>query len=197
MMTVELLGPLRVSVAGHPVELPAGRLRALLAVLAMSAGRAVPADRLATAVWGIDSRGELSANVRTNVRRLRRALGAAGGQLIAARPGGYLLAAEPDRVDALRFGRLLDEAAAAPDPAAERSMLAAALALWRGTPFDGIRSDWLDLSVAPALEERYLTALEWRGGPGVPRRAPPRPRRAPRAGGAGAGAPPAPGPPGV
>src|SRR5262245_9670963 len=162
MMTVELLGPLRVSVAGHPVELPAGRLRALLAVLAMSAGRAVPADRLATAVWGIDSRGDLSANVRTNVRRLRRALGAAGGQLIAARPGGYLLAAEPDRVDALRFGRLLDEAAAAPDPAAERSMLAAALALWRGTPFDGIRSDWLDLSVAPALEERYLTALEWR-----------------------------------
>jgi DNA-binding SARP family transcriptional activator len=65
-------------------------------------------------------------------------------------------------VDALRFGRLLDEAAAAPDPVVERSRLAAALALWRGTAFDGIRSDWLAQSVAPALQERYLTAVERR-----------------------------------
>ncbi|MFI7701891.1 BTAD domain-containing putative transcriptional regulator [Nonomuraea sp. NPDC049480] len=160
MLTVELLGPLRVSVAGRPVELPAGRLRALLAVLAMSAGRIVPTGRLASAVWGTDPRGDPRANVRTNVKRLRRALGAA--ELIAARPGGYLLAAEPDHVDALRFGRLLDEAAAAPDPAAERSRLAAALALWRGTPFEEIGSDWLEQSVAPALQERYLAALERR-----------------------------------
>jgi DNA-binding SARP family transcriptional activator/tetratricopeptide (TPR) repeat protein len=162
VLTVELLGPPRVSVAGRPVELPAGRLRALLAVLAMSAGGTVPTDRLATAVWGMDSRGDPRANVRTNVKRLRRVLGTAEGQLIVARPGGYLLAADPDHVDALRFGRLLDEAAAAPDPAAERSRLADALALWRGTPFDGIRSDWLERSVAPALQERYLTALERR-----------------------------------
>jgi DNA-binding SARP family transcriptional activator/tetratricopeptide (TPR) repeat protein len=163
VLTVELLGPLRVSVGGRPVELPAGRLRALLAVLAMSAGRTVPTDRLATAVWGTDSRGDARANVRTNVKRLRRALGTAAGQLIAARPGGYLLVVESDHVDALRFGRLLDEAAAAPDTGpARRSRLAAALVLWRGTPFDGIRSDWLAQSVAPALQERYLTALERR-----------------------------------
>jgi DNA-binding SARP family transcriptional activator/tetratricopeptide (TPR) repeat protein len=162
VLTVALLGPLRVSVAGRLVELPAGRLRAVLAVLAMSAGRTVPADRLATAVWGADAHGDARANVRTNVKRLRRALGTVEGQLIEARPGGYLLAVEPDHVDALRFGRLLDEAAAAQDPAAARSRLGAALALWRGTPFDGIRSDWLEQSVAPALQERYLTALERR-----------------------------------
>ncbi|XVQ06501.1 BTAD domain-containing putative transcriptional regulator [Spirillospora sp. CA-255316] len=162
MLTVELLGPLRVSVAGRAVELPGGRLRALLAVLAMSAGRTVPTDRLASAVWGTDTGGDPRANLRTNIKRLRRVLGTAEGQLIAARPGGYLLAAEPDQVDALRFGRLLDEAAAVSDPAGERSRLAGALALWRGTPFDGIRSDWLEQSVAPALQERYLTALERR-----------------------------------
>ncbi|GAA0542066.1 BTAD domain-containing putative transcriptional regulator [Actinomadura welshii] len=160
MLTVEVLGPLRVSVDGRPVELPAGRLRALLAVLAMSAGRTVPTDTLVTALWGTDARGDPRANVRTNVRRLRRALETAGTQPIAARPGGYLLAADPDRVDALRFGRLLDEAADAPDAAAERSRLSTALALWRGTPFAGVRSDWLERSAAPALEERYLTALE-------------------------------------
>jgi DNA-binding SARP family transcriptional activator/tetratricopeptide (TPR) repeat protein len=162
VLTVELLGPLRVSVAGRPVELPAGRLRALLAALAMSAGGTAATDRLAIAVWGIDARGDPRANVRTNVTRLRRALGTGAGQLIVGRAGGYLLMAEPDDVDALRFGRLLDEAAATPDPAAERSRLAAALALWRGTPFDGIHSDWLAQSVAPALHERYLTAVERR-----------------------------------
>ena len=160
LLTVELLGPLRVSVAGRPVELPAGRLRVLLAVLAMSAGRTVPTDRLATAVWGTDRGGDPRANVRTNVMRLRRALDVAEGQPIVARPGGYLLAVQPDQVDALRFGRLVDEAAAAGDRAAERSRLVAALALWRGTPFDGVRSDWLEQSVAPALQERYLTGVE-------------------------------------
>jgi DNA-binding SARP family transcriptional activator/Flp pilus assembly protein TadD len=159
VLTVDVLGPLRVSVAGRPVELPAGRLRALLAVLALSAGRTVATDRLSSAVWGADPRGDPRVNVRTNIKRLRRAL---GERLIAARPGGYLLAVDPDHVDALRFGRLLDEAAAAAEPATERSRLAAALSLWRGTPFDGIRSDWLEQSVTPALQERYLTAVERR-----------------------------------
>lgn len=162
MLTVELLGPLRVAVAGRPVELPAGRLRAVLAVLAMSAGRPVAAERLASAVWGADPGGDPRAVVRTNVMRLRRALGAPDGQLVAARAGGYLLAAGPDQVDALRFGRLLDGAAAAPDPEDERSLLAAALALWRGSPFDGIRSEWLEQVAAPALAQRYLAALERR-----------------------------------
>ncbi|MCO1658537.1 AfsR/SARP family transcriptional regulator [Pseudonocardia humida] len=164
MLTVELLGPLRVSVDGRPVELPRGRVRATLAVLAMSAGRAtVPADRLAAAVWGAQLRGDPRTNVRTAVKRLRRALGPVGGQLVAARPGGYLLATEPDHVDALRFGRLLDEAAAATaTPATERSRLDTALSLWRGTPFDGIRSDWLEWPAALELEERYLAAIERR-----------------------------------
>jgi DNA-binding SARP family transcriptional activator/tetratricopeptide (TPR) repeat protein len=162
VLTVDLLGPLRVSVAGRPVELPTGRLRALLAVLALSAGRTVPTERLATAVWGLDTRGDPRANVRTNVRRLRRLLGTADRQLIAARPGGYVLMVEPDQVDALHFGRLFDEAAAAPDPAAERSRLVSALTLWRGAAFEGIKSDWMERSAGPALRERYLTALERR-----------------------------------
>ena len=58
MLTVDLLGPLRVSVGGRPVELPAGRLRAVLAVLAMSAGRTVPLERLSAAVWGTGPGGD-------------------------------------------------------------------------------------------------------------------------------------------
>lgn len=167
VLTVELLGPLHVSVAERPVEPAVGRQRAFPAVLAMSAGRTLPIGRLATSVWGMDSPGDPRAIVRTNVRRLRGALGAAG-EAVEARPGGYLLAVKPDQVDALSFGRLLDEAAAAPGPAAEGALLTEALALWRGIPFDGIASDWLEHFAAPALRERYLTALERRACPPAP-----------------------------
>ncbi len=158
-LAVGLLGPLRVSVDGRPVELPAGRVRALLAVLAMSAGRPVSLDRLASAVWGPAPPGDTEANVRTTVRRLRRGLGA---EWIAVRPGGYVLEVDPGQVDALRFGRLLDEADSAADPAVRHARLSEALALWRGTPFDGVRSDWLEQALAAPLQERYLAAVERR-----------------------------------
>jgi DNA-binding SARP family transcriptional activator len=158
-LEVGLLGPLQVSVAGRPVELPAGRLPALLAVLALSAGQTVSVERLATAVWGEDPSVDARANVQSNVRRLRRLLGA---ELVATRGDGYALDVEPDRVDALRFVRLLELAAAAPDRASQRDRLAEALGLWRGAPFDGVRSDWLEQTQAPWLQERYLAGLERR-----------------------------------
>jgi DNA-binding SARP family transcriptional activator len=157
VLAVGLLGPLQVSLDGQPVELPAGRLRALLAVLALSAGRPVPLGRLVSAIWGEEPPVDVQASVRTNVRRLRRELGAAR---VATHRDGYLLDAQPDRVDVLRFSRLLEAAAQTPDPAVKHARLSEALALWRGTPFGGVRSDWLARVVSPSLEERYLTALE-------------------------------------
>jgi len=49
VLGVGVLGLLEVTVDGRPVELTAGRLRALLAVLALSAGRPVSVDRIAEA----------------------------------------------------------------------------------------------------------------------------------------------------
>jgi len=158
-LAVGLLGPLRVSVDGRPVELPAGRVRALLAVLAMSAGRPVSLDRLASAVWGPEPPGDAEANVRTTVRRLRRAL---GDGWVGVRPGGYALEVDPGQVDALRFGQLLDQSDTTDDRTVRRARLSEALALWRGTPFDGVRSDWLAQAVAAPLQERYLAAMERR-----------------------------------
>jgi DNA-binding SARP family transcriptional activator len=156
-LKVGLLGPLEVSAGGRPLELTTGRLRTLLAVLAMSAGEAVSVDRLAAVMWGDELPADARRAVQTYVTRLR---GLLGGGLIVTSPDGYLLRATPEQVDALRFLRLLDAAAAAPDASAERELLAEALRLWRGTPFDGMRSDWLEGSEAPRLLERYLSAVE-------------------------------------
>jgi DNA-binding SARP family transcriptional activator len=158
-VAVRLLGPFQVSVDDRPVELPAGRLRALLAALALSAGQPVTADRLATAVWDGEPPGDPRANVQTNIRRLRRVL---REELIITRRDGYVLDVESDRVDALRFVRLLDEAATQPDAATTRERLVAALALWRGPPFDGVQSPWFEHTQGRRLQERYLAALERR-----------------------------------
>ena len=116
-------------------------------------------DRLAAAVWGDELPNNPRRSLQTYVTRLRALL---GGDLIGTRPGGYLLRAGPDAVDALRFGRLLDAATAGVDPDVQRSGLTAALRLWRGDPFEDLRSLWLQHTEAPRLIERYLAAVEQR-----------------------------------
>ena len=159
-LSVGLLGPLAVSVNELPVSLTAGRLRALLAVLALSAGRVVSVDHLATAVWADENPpGNVRRSVQTYMARLRSALGAGS---IGSAPAGYVLRADPEHVDALRFVRLVSTASETSDAAVKRMRLAEALDLWRGKPFEGVPSGWLEESEAPWLLERYLTALEWR-----------------------------------
>ncbi|MER7470758.1 winged helix-turn-helix domain-containing protein [Micromonospora sp. NPDC000018] len=158
-LAVRVLGPLETSVGGRPVTLTSPRLRSLLVLLALSAGAPVSTDRLAAASWNEDLPEHARRAAQVYVTRLRAALGA---DLIRTVPGGYLLVAAPEQVDAIRFGRLLDAAAAVPDTVVERARLDEALALWRGAPFDGMRSAWLATVVAPGLVERYLTAVERR-----------------------------------
>jgi DNA-binding SARP family transcriptional activator/tetratricopeptide (TPR) repeat protein len=159
-LTIGVLGTLEVRRDGQRIELTAGRLRSLLTVLAMSAGRAVAVDDLIAGMW---DEGELPNNARRVVQiyvtRLRAAVGA---EYVGRAHGGYLLDIEPEDVDALRFLRLLDAAWSEPDPAAQRAHLEQALALWRGTPFDDVPSPSLTVSESPRLVERYLAGLERR-----------------------------------
>ncbi|GLI03338.1 SARP family transcriptional regulator [Phytohabitans aurantiacus] len=156
---IAVLGPFEVSVDGRPVTLTAGRLRTVLVVLALSAGEPVTVDRLARAVWGEELPRDARRTAQLYVTRLRRRLGA---EAIRTVPGGYVLDVEPDRVDAVRFTRLLDAAASATGVEAERALLVEALALWRGEPFEGARSAWLDGVEASRLVDRRLAALERR-----------------------------------
>ncbi|WP_158890218.1 AfsR/SARP family transcriptional regulator [Amycolatopsis anabasis] len=156
---IRLLGPFRVTVDGAPVTVTSARQRALLATLALSAGRLVSIDALARCVWGEQLPARVRGSLHTYVMRLRRHI---GEQAVATEPEGYRLTIERDRVDALRFLRLLDKAAGQEDPSAERAILAEALSLWNGRPLESVPSAALAEQWAPLLGERFLLAVERR-----------------------------------
>jgi len=158
-LRVALLGPPEVRRAGVRVAVPHRRSGAVLAVLALSAGRPVSLQVLADSVWGEHLPQSAEGSLHSHVMRLRRILGA---DAIRTVPGGYLLDVDPDQVDVLRFRRLAAEAAGLEDTVKARDVLAEALGLWRGEPLDGLRSDALHREVAAGLTEERLTAIQRR-----------------------------------
>ena len=104
-MEVRVLGPLEVRVDGRAMAIRGSRPRAVLAVLALQAGRPVSAERLAVALWGEDAPQGALKTVQVHVSRLRKALGDSSGALLATTPAGYRLVLGPDELDAERFER--------------------------------------------------------------------------------------------
>ncbi|KPC72135.1 hypothetical protein ADL35_32200 [Streptomyces sp. NRRL WC-3753] len=144
---------------GTAVPLGGARLRALLTVLALRAGRAVPAGLLVEEVWDGDPPADATGALQALVGRLRRALGA---EAVASADGGYRLAATPDDVDLHRFDRLSGEGARAladGDPAKAAVVLDDALALWHGP----VLADLPDRTAEAARwETRHLDVLRAR-----------------------------------
>ena len=152
-----MLGPLTVRAEdGTPVPVPGARLRTLLIVLALDAGRVVPASRLVDGVWAEEPPAEAANALQALVSRLRRT-----GLTVESRPTGYLLALDQDDVDVHRFARLADwgRATLATDPAATAAVLRDALALWRGPALaDAAGAAFAQAPVA-RLTELRLAAL--------------------------------------
>jgi predicted ATPase/DNA-binding SARP family transcriptional activator len=149
---------------GSPVAVGGARLRALLTVLALRAGRTVPVRTLVDEVWDGDPPADASGALQALVGRLRRALGA---DAIASVEGGYRLTASPDDVDLHRFERLTGEgtrALADGDPAKAAGVLDDALALWQGPvladlPDGTARTARLETRRLDALRARHTAAL--------------------------------------
>ncbi|MFI9744112.1 BTAD domain-containing putative transcriptional regulator [Streptomyces sp. NPDC052494] len=133
-MRYSLLGPtLAHTPDGADVTVGGPRVRALLTVLALRAGRTVPVPALVDEVWyGDEPPADAVAALQALVGRLRRALGRAA---VISADGGYRLDARPEDVDAHRFERLAAEGAAAlsgGDAVRAAARLDEALGLWRG-----------------------------------------------------------------
>ena len=161
-MDIRLLGPLE-AIADDGVVLPigGGKQRALLAALALEAGRTLSVQRLVEELWGVDPPETAPKMVQIGVSQLRRVLPAG---TLATRPPGYLLDVPAETVDLTRFERLVHDGRArlaAGDPSAASALLHEATALWRGPALAEFDEPFADLE-APRLAELRLAGTEER-----------------------------------
>jgi predicted ATPase/DNA-binding SARP family transcriptional activator len=155
-MDYRLLGPLEVR-GNDERLLPLTRpmVRALLALLLLSANRVVSRERLIDGLWGDEPPESGVKMVQLNVSRLRKLLPAG---VLQTRPPGYVLEVEPEQVDLLRFERLLADARRA-EPERSARVLGEALMLWRGPALAEFEEPFAQVERA-RLEDLKLTALE-------------------------------------
>ncbi|MFI7632079.1 AfsR/SARP family transcriptional regulator [Microbispora rosea] len=164
-MRIALLGPLEArDDTGAPVEIAGIRLRTLLARLALSPGRPVPAEALIDAVWPDEPPAGAINALQSLVSRLRRALPAGERNRLQSRPAGYLLSLALDETDVGRLEALVAAGRTARDGAggSEGLALAArrfaeALALWRGEPLADLETAGFAAVAARLIELRLRT----------------------------------------
>jgi DNA-binding SARP family transcriptional activator/tetratricopeptide (TPR) repeat protein len=165
VLEFRILGPFEVLAGGRPLALGRRRERVLAAVLLLSANRVVSAGRLAEDLWAPGEPPPAAASaLRVHVSRLRAAFDGEG-EVLATRPGGYLLSVPDGAVDAGCFGRGVDmarERAAAGDHRESAALLRAALGLWRGPALGDLADLPFAVAAVARLEEARLSALEHR-----------------------------------
>jgi DNA-binding SARP family transcriptional activator/pimeloyl-ACP methyl ester carboxylesterase len=166
-MEIRILGPLEMVTDGGPVDVPSGKERLLLAALVVHANRVVSTDRLIEILWHGQPPVTAANTLQTYVSHLRRTLEPdrtprQQSRIVISREPGYLLAVDPDVIDAARFERLVGQARqvlqSAPDAAA--ALLRTALSLWRGEPLADFTFDPFAQPEITRLTELRLTALE-------------------------------------
>jgi predicted ATPase/DNA-binding SARP family transcriptional activator len=162
-LELRFLGPVQAVRAGREVALGGPRQRAVLALLALDAGRVVPAGRLVEELWRGRPPPGAAKTLRSYVSRLRSAL--VPEVAVVPRGGGYALSVGPGVLDAGRFEALVAEGQAAlggGEAVAAGNRFREALALWRGPAF----ADVLDVEPlareGARLEELRLAAVEGR-----------------------------------
>ncbi|MEO3886350.1 AfsR/SARP family transcriptional regulator [Nonomuraea sp. B5E05] len=162
-LQIRFLGPWEVTADGEPVKLAGLRRVGVLARLALSAGRTVPAERILADVWDQGTVTTAGKQLHIVVSKLRGLLAPyQDDEIITTVPGGYQLNLAREGVDAHLFTLMAGEARAARargEIAAADELFRRALALWRGNPLEGMTGAWAQAACA-RLEEERLTALE-------------------------------------
>ncbi|MFC4909871.1 BTAD domain-containing putative transcriptional regulator [Actinomadura gamaensis] len=160
-MEFGVLGPVEAWVDGESVAVGGPRVRALLAMLALAAGRVVTSEHLIDGLYGEDAPAGASNALQSQVSRLRRGLGDAS--LIEGHPAGYRLCVPEKHVDALRFAELARDGRRALDggeAAWAVEVLEEAVGLWRGPALADVRVAPFAEGQAARLEEARVAVVE-------------------------------------
>ena len=156
-MEIRLLGLVEVRHDGGDVALGAAKQRAVLAMLALHANEPVSTDRLMEGLWGEAPPASAAKMVQLYVSQLRKLLHRTDAEIVT-RGRGYELRLPADRVDALRFERLV--AAAARDGEGATGAAHEALSLWRGSPLHDLADEPFAAAEVRRLEELWVRARE-------------------------------------
>jgi len=164
-MDVVLLGPFELRHNDVSVELGDLQQRFTLVALLLQANRPVSTDRLIDIVW--TGQEAPKTNLITGyIARLRKSFRAAGAPeseiSIDRTPTGYVLRIDTDRIDAVRFERLCEQATAAEregDTDRRLTLLRAAVGLWRGRYLEALDLDRVGAVDVPSPEEKFYDAL--------------------------------------
>jgi DNA-binding SARP family transcriptional activator/tetratricopeptide (TPR) repeat protein len=161
-----LLGPVEVWSAGRCLEMGPPQQRAVLAALAVDAGRPVFRGALIDRIWSGRAPEGVAPALYAHINRIRRVLAAEAADeepvRLARRSGGYVLEVDPAEVDLLRFRQLALAARGRQRPDEERArLLRGALDLWRGEPLADLPGEWPARMRDSWEEERLDAAVAW------------------------------------
>ncbi len=149
-LSFRLLGDLEVWSADRRLGVTARMRRALLALLLVDAGRAVPADVLVERLWGDHMPSAPFGTLQAYVAQLRQTLEPERKPRVApavllTRGTGYLLDVAPEQIDALAFEALV-----------AAGELERAFTLWRGEPL----AEFTDFAWAVPYRTRLMEIYE-------------------------------------
>lgn len=161
-MRFTLLGPVSVWADGAPLDVPDGRPALVLATLLAARGETATPDRLIDALWD-EPPVSASANLRTYLARVRRALGEHAERLTRTNVG-HALRLLPGELDLDRFVSAVEavkdgQLKTSPDDAADR--LRDALDIWSGSVAgEGLQRFGAMGRFLDALDEQRLLTVE-------------------------------------
>lgn len=166
-MYFSVLGELAVSDGERLCTPHRAKLRDLLALLLVDAGREVSRKRLVADLWDHNPPATAESALYSYVSQLRRTLCPDSprdtpDRLLRTASDGYRIAVDTDECDLLTFDRLVGQGTAAMDSgdaALAVTVLRDALSLWRGPAFSDITLPVVRNVYAPQLEERRLAVV--------------------------------------
>ncbi|MEC4016566.1 AfsR/SARP family transcriptional regulator [Streptomyces sp. H27-D2] len=164
---ISLLGPLQAWRDGRPLHLGHLRQQAVLAALALGAGRSLSQQELLDDVWGMEP--PVANVVPVYIYRLRKALriGGGPGSIIERGPRGYQLVSGAVDVDVARMEELatgIGKADRAGEPLEAVRLSAQALELFRDRPLAGLPGPLAELERLRLTERRIAIVqrkLKW------------------------------------
>lgn len=157
-----VLGPVSARLDGTPIVVTGSTTVTVLAGLLVSANQVVPRETLIDWAWPGKRPDNPRGALQNAMSRLRKLI---GEDSVTTLPWGYVLRADGDRLDLVKF-RMLNAAAAAAisagTPGKALGLLDEAIGLWSRPVLANVRSEVLLRDAVPHLTEQYLRAVEQR-----------------------------------